>query len=86
MILQFIIKRKKKLHEIRSTNLSKIAKNRFPTRHRQIRIFGPKNQILKSDNNTKRYQDGFIFLIGFNWSIFEDFEKSSKKFKLRKFL
>ena len=46
---------KKKTLETGSTNFSKIAKNRFPIQHRQMRVFCSKNQIFKPDNNTKKY-------------------------------
>ena len=47
-------------------------RNRFPIRHRQMRIFCPKNQIFKPENNTKKHQNGPKKNSAvFDWSIFE---------------
>ena len=87
MIFSFIAKRNKKTHETRSTNFSEIAKNRFPIRHRQMRIFYQKYQISKPENNTQKYQKRYKIISNVcDWSIFENLKNIQKKIKLRNFV
>ena len=59
----FIYNKTKKKHETRSTNFSEIAKNRFPIRHRQMRIFYQKylNLIITPENIKINQKNSVVF-------------------------